>query len=297
MPYKLYDKKTGKYLTKIGGYGQGPGEYQNIYDQQVDEANNRIYLLPWSAKQILVYDLKGNNLPPIPLCHLVPKGHFYVDTKNETVIVSALPFAESTPNVVWQQSTKGELLKSVASGHLSVRPDFSNEMFVNKFGGQYNFHVFTFVPRPDSVYLYDISSNKIIPKFIVNFITDKLPIHAYTENKHFFMGNFAEPKQISETTTVTQNQRFFLVDKNTLKGGFFILENDFLGGMEIQWPIYQLSGEYFSYNADPGNLKDELEEILKSNKNMSSEMKNKLTKLKDSITEKDNNYILYAKIK
>ena len=112
------------------------------------------------------------------------------------------------------------------------------------------------------------------------------------------MGDFSEPKQIDERTQTTQNQRYYIVDKNTLKGAFFVLENDFLGGEEIGWPIYVISGEYYSRNADPGNLKDELEELLKTNKNLSSEMKAKLTKLKDSITaDNDNNYILYAKMK
>ena len=76
LPCKLFDKKTGKFIANIGSIGQGPNEYTNIYDQQIDEPNNRIYLLPWNKKEILVYDLQGNALEPIPLCHSVPKGGF-----------------------------------------------------------------------------------------------------------------------------------------------------------------------------------------------------------------------------
>ena len=47
VPSKLFEKKTGKFITDIGSYGQGPNEYVNIYDQQIDEANNRIFILPW----------------------------------------------------------------------------------------------------------------------------------------------------------------------------------------------------------------------------------------------------------
>ena len=196
MPYKLFDKKTGKFLTNIGAYGQGPNEYQNIYDQQVDEENDRIYLLPWQARQILVYDLKGNNLPPIPLCYPVPKGSFKVDTKAETVIVSVLPFAGSNPAVVWQQTTKGKLLKSVDSGHLAVAPDFSNEMSVYKGGDRYGFHVFTFAPRIDSIYSYDVANNKIIPVFTMDFKSQNLPIHNYAESKNYcnYSGTFEYKK-------------------------------------------------------------------------------------------------------
>lgn len=64
-PFKLFDRR-GNFLTNIGAIGQGPGEYQMVYDAKLDEANNRIYILPWNASQLLVYDLQGNVLDPIP---------------------------------------------------------------------------------------------------------------------------------------------------------------------------------------------------------------------------------------
>lgn len=74
-PFKLFDRK-GNFLTNIGAIGQGPGEYQMVYDAKLDEANNRIYILPWNASQLLVYDLQGNVLDPIPLCLRCPKAKF-----------------------------------------------------------------------------------------------------------------------------------------------------------------------------------------------------------------------------
>jgi hypothetical protein len=88
-----------------------------------------------------------------------------------------------------------------------------------------------------------------------------------------------------------------IVDKKTLKGAFFKLENDFLGNIEIEWPIYSFNNGYFIRNYDPGDLFDALEKLLQSGKKLSPEMRDKLTKLKDSITDNDNNYILYAKLK
>ncbi len=296
IPYKLFERKTGKFLTNIGAFGQGPGEYQNIYDQQLDEENDRIYLLPWSAKQILVYDLKGNRQESIPLCSGAPKGNFRVDTKAGTVILSALPF-EGQKAVVWQQTTKGELLKQIAPGHLSVKPDFSNEMGVYKTGKDYGFNIFTFEPRRDSAYHYDVQKNKLIPVFTMNFKSGEIPIHSYIELDNYFMGDFAEPKKENDYITTTQNHLFYVVEKKTLKSSFFTLENDYLGGMEIKWPVFSFSGGYYVRNVDPGVLKDELEKALKENTKMTPEMKAKVTKLKDSITENDNNYILYAKLK
>ncbi|GHT13489.1 hypothetical protein FACS189432_02250 [Bacteroidia bacterium] len=296
IPYKLFDKKTGKFLNNIGSFGQGPNEYQNVYDQQIDEVNNRIYLLPWQAKKILVYDLKGKVLDPIPLCNQAPKGKFKVNTKAATVIVSVLPFT-GVPAVVWQQTTDGQLLKSIAPGHIALTPDFSNEVYAFKTDNNYDFHIFSFVPRVDSLYRYNPIQNKLIPLFTLDFKNRERTIHNYSELPNYYMGDLAEPKKISKNRTITQNQRDYIIDKKTLKGSFFKLENDFLGNVEITYPTYRFSSEYYVRNVDPGNLKDELEKTLNSGQKLTPELRAKLTKLKNSITDNDNNYILYAKLK
>jgi hypothetical protein len=76
-----------------------------------------------------------------------------------------------------------------------------------------------------------------------------------------------------------------------------VLKNDFLGGIEIEWPTYAFNGMYFVKNIDPGSLQDQLTEALETEKNLSPDMRSKITKLRDSITDNDNNYILYAKLK
>ncbi|MDR1624699.1 MAG: 6-bladed beta-propeller [Tannerellaceae bacterium] len=43
MPCRLFDKQ-GRYLTYIGSFGQGPGEYRFLYAGQIDEPDGRIYL-------------------------------------------------------------------------------------------------------------------------------------------------------------------------------------------------------------------------------------------------------------
>ena len=306
IPYKLFDKKTGKFITNIGAFGQGPGEYQNIYDQQLDEENNRIYLLPWNANKILSYDLKGNFIGPVPLCisdisndanYLIPKSVFRVDTKAGTLIVASLPDAR-TKAIVWQQSLDGKMLKSIDFKHLKINPNgiFNNEMYANKTKDFFSFNIFTFEPRTDSLYYYDVSQSKLIPVFTMDFKNIPLSIHHYAETKKYYLGDFSEPKKENEYITTTQNQRFYIIDKNTLKGSFFTLENDYLGGISIEWPSYQLSGDYYIYNIEPGRLSSELEKVLTNNK-LTPEMKSKLTKLKDSISENDNNYIFYAKCK
>lgn len=117
-PYKLFTR-DGKYITNIGAYGQGPNEYGNTYAEQLNEAHNRIYILPWQSDKLLVFDLKGNPQAPIPLCLRVPKGQFRVDTEKSEVTVTVLPF-QGWPAVVWTQDFNGKRKNFVAPAHLTV---------------------------------------------------------------------------------------------------------------------------------------------------------------------------------
>lgn len=135
-PFKLFDK-LGKFLANVGSFGQGPGEYQLIYDAQIDEIGGRIYLLPWNAKSLLAYDLKGQAVQSIPLPGLVPKGVFKANTKDSLLSVFLLPF-DYLPYVAWTQKFNGEIQDTIRSRHLAIKPDFSNEVYSNKNGADFD---------------------------------------------------------------------------------------------------------------------------------------------------------------
>ncbi len=104
IPCKLY-RKDGTYIGKVGNIGQGPGEYQDIYDVQIDETDGHIYFMPWKARSILVYNLQGEYIKNIPLNKkyenlLAPKATFKVDATNNKVSVILLPF-DYLPVVAW----------------------------------------------------------------------------------------------------------------------------------------------------------------------------------------------------
>ena len=291
-PCKLFDKK-GNFITNIGTIGQGPNEYRLIYDQQIDEANKRIYLLPWQSNKLLVFDFNGKALEPIPLCDRIPKGMFRVN-KDKTVTCAMLPF-KGAKAVVWTQTQDGQLLKSIAPGNLEIQPDFSNEVMSNKNSAAFDFSLFIFWGRKDYLYHYDTEKNRLVPQFTIDFGDQKMPINWYEELPNHYLMYMGEPQQISATNTVGTDYKFAILDKKTMKGAFYRLKNDFLGDISAVWPSFR--DGYYVNNMDPGNLKDALEEALSKNKNMSPAMRDKLTKLKNSITENDNNYVLYGKLK
>lgn len=294
-PFKLFDK-NGKYITAIGAFGQGPGEYQNIYDAQIDEKNDRIYLLPWQSNMLLVYDLKGNSLPPIPLCLRTPKAKFKVDASDSTIAVVVLPF-KGIPAVAWTQDFQGNRKSFIEPRHLEAPIDFSNEVTSNQNISAFDVNILCIMPtRVDSMYHYDYKNNRLRPVFTLNFSEDPIPWHGYLELPNHFIGDASIPDEISQGTFVSSARTNYIIDKKTHKGAFFILVNDFLGDAEIEGATYVFNNGHYVRNLDPGNLKDMLEETLQKEE-LSEKREKQLTELKNSIQQNDNNYVIYAKLK
>lgn len=295
-PFKLFDRK-GKFLTNIGAIGQGPGEYQMVYDAKLDEANNRIYILPWNASQLLVYDLQGNVLDPIPLCLRCPKAKFNVDLSGGKVSVVLLPF-KGYPAVAWTQDLEGKRIDFIEPGHLEAPQDFSNEVTAGfNIPGVFDVNILCIMPtRVDSLYRYASDKNRLIPAFTLNFAnTDKIPWHGYGEYPHHFVGNFSEPPVEVSPGSWTNGQTFhYIVDKETGKGSFFTLYNDYFGNLEIGYPSSAFFNGYYTRNIEPGNLMTDIENALK-NQDITAEMRKKLTDLQASID--DNNYVMIAQLK
>lgn len=65
-----YDKvclwgRDGRFLREIGRLGNGPNEYLDIIDAQLDEADGRIYVLDRLKQRMMVYNIEGRLLSNI----------------------------------------------------------------------------------------------------------------------------------------------------------------------------------------------------------------------------------------
>lgn len=298
-PYKLFDKK-GNFVAIIGTVGQGTGEYQLTWDQQIEESAGRIYIIPWDATNIWAYNLEGKYVSSIPLGLCIPRACFWVNSKDSIATIALAPI-EGYPAGVYSVKTNGEVINHVKPG----LPTFPNKSVHNyeprcfKNTDAMDYFVSNFLgTKPDTLYHYDVKANLLCPQFTVNFPGENnMPIHFFAELPHHFLGSMAEVKPSIEPFFSIGSSKFYIIDKHSLKGSFFKFENDFLGGMEIGYPMGIFRNGYYTANMCPSDLKEALEEVLISNTKMTKEMRAKLTKLKDSITENDNNYILYAKLK
>lgn len=304
-PFKLFDK-SGEFVADIGAIGNGPNEYQTIWDAQLDEKNNRIYLLPGASDKIFVYDLGGHNYDPIPLPFRFFTGGFHVDTKNELVSVFVPPVTLARfgdiPYHIWVQNLSGEVMHSLAPAFVSADMDQSQPMPVRISKGnnvnEQDIYFRTFKSRKDTLYHYGVNNNELTPRFTVNFGNRVIEAHAYFEFPYHYIGNVTERKEVEELpgSYIQADPRHFVVDKRSLKGAYFKLVNDLLGNIEIEWPGNNFKDSYYTANLDPLHFLDILENAL-ANNDMSAEMRKQLTDLKNSIDENDNNYIIYSKLK
>ena len=292
VPYKLFGR-DGKFICTVGSFGQGPNEYQLTYAEQLDEQHDRIYIMSWNADKILVFDLKGNPQPYIPLNTRVPKGKLRVNTADSTVVVTTLPF-EGSPEVVWVQDMHGNRKQSVAPGHLMVPRDFSNEVMDARNTSAYDVMLLTIMPeaKQDSLYHYNLEKNRLEPRFTALFTGERIPWHGYTELPHHFIGDGSFPVRVSATTFQGSAPAYYIVDKTTLKGNFMRLKNDFLH--ISAWPSF--SNGYYTANMEPMALKEQLEEALKE-ENLDESVQARIKACLSSLDENGNNVILLAKLK
>ena len=296
-PCKLF-RKDGTYVGKIGEYGTAVGEYKDVYDAQIDEKNGRIYLLPWYGRGILVYRFDGTFEKAIPL-HAkyprlyAPKGIFQVDAENNRIAVVSLPF-KNLPHVAWVQDMEGNRMQEIPIAHLKLEPNSSNEVRGSKATDALSFHISPFFElRQDSLYHWDMQQQKLIPRFTIDFGEKPIPLHVYYELPLYYFAEISGTKQMTEDSYVSDRETYFLVDKATLRGSFCHIYNDYLCDEPSDWVIGR--NGYFIENVAPDVLKERIETFLQASPDLNEARRQRLLALKDSISENDNNYIIYGK--
>ena len=299
VPFKLF-RRDGKFINKVGSIGQGPGEYQNIYDVQIDEKHGRIYLLPWITNRILVYNMEGKYETYIPLNMkqenlMVPKGIFRVDADRNRVEVVLLPF-NHLPVVAWVQDMEGNIIGEIPSGHLKIRPDFSNEVSSSKVTDALDFHLSTFFEvRQDTLYHLDNEQVKLLPRFTMDFGTADVKLHSFYELPMHYYGFVADMKQTNDYIFDYDQQRYFIVDKTSGRGNYCRIYNDYLGDEQVTWIVGQ--NGYYTRMVEPSVLAEEIDKTLREHPSLDAERRKKLETFRASIDEDDNNYVFFGKQK
>lgn len=211
---KLYNR-NGKYITQISSIGQGPDEYTlGIYDMYLDETNNRIYLLPFRANKILVFDLEGHPQKHIPLAYTTHKGRFLINPDNKTVTILCLPFQDTPTALIWTQDLEGNSLKEypTSSPFLIIPSTYDNEIKESlNTPGTIDFYLHNCIASQDTLYHYDKGSNLLRP--VLTTKTNEPICHYFVELPNYFL--------VTWYTQTSWNNAFpnfprILIDKNSL---------------------------------------------------------------------------------
>jgi len=314
-PFKLYDRKSGKLLYKIGDIGRGPGEYNNIYSAQIDEDADRIYLMTWPyCTQILAYDIKGKFVVPIPLAFTTSKAHFRVDSKNKRVIVSTLPLppgrtTAAVTQIAWQQDFEGTVIGSVDGTVFALQnPNFDNEVMRTGNTLDYDFQIMSSTPvkRIEYLYHYNIKENILEPVFKANIIdrgiNDGYTIFVnYTELSECFITHVVKPLRSDRPGWWNYQRKTLFVNKDDLTGAWFRLHNDFLGIGNIKLSVTgghgqegYFMGGYFIQLYDPSEL---INILKKAELKSSGERFDRIYKTRRSIKEGGNSILVFGKLK
>ena len=287
-PLKLFNQ-VGKFLTDVGDFGQGPGEYKSVYDVLIDETNECVYMLPMVGNSIYKYNLSGNFLGKIELEEKINKGRIFLQPDNVLSLVQ-LCFKDlgekyTGVNVFLEypdsiQYVYAEQLASNMKNTAGERTGFDNEIWSYR-----NMDKFAFMmTHADTLYHYDSSGNRIKARFSMKIDSEKL------KDNFFILNEFPHHYFIIITG---ESGRNILVEKENQIAYEANLVNDFMGNMKF-YPQFQ--DGYFYCNLEPGDLKEKIENHLKSG-GCPEEQIEALRRLASTLNENDNNILLLGKLR
>ena len=305
-PAKLYDRATGKFLRDVGAIGRGPGEYLNTYGSpRIDEEDGTVWLLPWQTKTLLGFDIAtGKFKKEVPLKYGVPKGQFQVDSKAGTVTVAALPFRDMVPVIAWQQDMQGNVLWEIPAGHLTMTPEFSNE--IESSGNVeeiFDLSLITWGGGQDSLYV--INKGAVNPVYTIDFHTKEVesedynlnvnedaPIHSYIMLPGHFITSVSYPVQ-TEWGFSTGKPEYVLTDRKTGESVKTTFVNDYMAcGLDY---ANFLNGYWYTIY-DPESFTEAAEKALKEG-NLSEKNKVRIQEILKDLTPESNNILIIAPLK
>lgn len=308
-PFRLF-RKDGTFVTQVGSFGEeeNNGKYWTVSNVQIDEANNRIYIMPRNRNEhptfarkdptLLVYDLKGNYLHEIPLaCWIGFGSNFKVDTeKGEIFVIGKEVNPERKEYRIWEQDMKGNLIygvydedkmndESLALGTVSLFHTDAIDTYAIVSRSAYSV-------RKETEFLYHLNQKerRLVPKFqaktkeISNFIYE-LPWYYIVESTvHALSADTQTPMTI--------------VNKKTLKGARF---NGFVTPEGLLLNQYDLLAKtrngYFSLVGKESRILERIQKMDKTK--LTKEQRKKLEQLYQQLnSDKNDDTILFmAKFK
>lgn len=274
-PAKLFDRKTGAFITILGNLGRGPQEYLTITYLKIDERSGSVYMMPMMSNQILSFGFDGNFKNSYTLADTINKGAFNIDINTQRITVANMPF-ENSKYVVWTQDLDGKVIHGIDAAPYVVS-NYDGEMF-HKYNTT-NFDLF--LTTQNSLWNYDIQTNKLESVCTLD-LQGKRGRLSFTELPNLYMCSIF-------TGDAPQGKLF--VDKHTMEGGWYKLTNDMLGGINALGFFW---GGYYQCNVEPLQLIEKLEPFRDK---ATGKIRERIDYILDNVKEDDNNVIILGRLK
>ena len=313
---KLYHRKSGKYIGNVGKRGQGPGEYTNIWDITINEEDKRIYLWPNMRDYIYSYDMNGKFIEEETI--LLPEGYgtrgtMFPDRKTNELVVLGTPYGyyqrenithEGKKVACWVQDFQGNLKFSIPADNYTI-PRGSSHSWAshpNRESSIYSYALRTIKSemRRDTVYHYNSKDNLLYPVYTTNYPhEDNFVIASLESPLHYYTVHATYKKRRSTNPENLEGYKVLQVDKKSHAGKYIRVVNDYLGNIPIVLYdfLFSVKNEYATIIYDPLDLKEQLEEALNTNTEMSEEVRKRVVSMKNSLTEDDNDILVICKFK
>jgi len=293
QPYKLFDR-SGKFLCNVGAIGRGPGEYTSIYDDIIDDKNDLIYIAPFIGN-ILVYKVSGEFVKNIETSHRFINPKLFLSEGVLSVIHRA-GLNDKAMAVQFDVNT-GQVLKELAPpAHLVGGVQFTEGEIFNTRNAPQVFDFFH--TSSDTLYNYDIKSNKILPVFTITYTGSEQLYKQYIQlNKELFMA--AVGFLITNPETGRQyygNYKTVVADLKSKRSSYANVVNDYYGSLSVPNSVVTYRNGYWVHNISSESLIANIRKRL-AESSCNENDRQTLTKILSSLNTEDNNVVFIGKLK
>lgn len=287
-PFKLFNHQ-GKFLGCIGQIGQGPGEYTDVYEAALNEANDRICLASISGI-LQEYDLKGNFIHQIGQFRLNKPGIHY--EKDGSLTATHLVFSEIDKFQYLRVYKEGNVtpIPSIKSMEVACRDH--NGSFIgynNELWSRNNMPYLTYqISAFDTLYAFKADTHETFPHFTLKNHPNAFCL--YNEMPFCFLVS-AFPSE--DWTPITST---IMVDKQQKRSYYLNVTNDLIGNLPVSGLATSINNGWYYEMFEPYRLLDLIDERL-SDSQCSDKDRRVLEDLKNSIDEDGNNIMFMGKLK
>ena len=167
----------GKYIGRLGAFGQGPGEYIMPRALMVDEANDRILVKDVARNRLLFYDaeslecVKEMDIPFYSDC---------VESLGENKLIWYVGSGCANQGDFQKHIQITDMDLNVLNNFIS-RMDFPRRGLYNvmSYFHRYDDDIYFHHPFSDEIYVYDAESDTVVNEYTVSFGDSKFPSMEY----------------------------------------------------------------------------------------------------------------------